>query len=203
MEGSSIHFFKYGKTEIDYLSAKDELLGQAIKDIGIIEREVHPDLFTALIRNIVSQQIAKKAAVTVWGRMCDLLTEVTPEKIEATDVSAIQKCGMSMRKAGYIKSAAKALVSGEIDLKCFPEMTDEQIIKVLSSLPGIGIWTAEMLLLFSLQRPDVLSWNDLALKRGVKNLYGLEKLTKAQFEEYRKRYSPYGSVASLYLWELS
>ncbi len=195
--------FEYGQTEIEYLSRKDKLLGLAIARIGMIEREINPDLFEALIRNIVAQQIAKKAAATVWNRMCKLLGEVTPAKIAATDIAAIQQCGMSMRKSGYIKNTADALVCGRIDLEVFPRMTDEEIMKELSSLPGVGIWTAEMLLIFSLARPNVLSWRDLALKRGMKNLYGLKDLTRDQFEKYRKRYSPYGTVASFYLWELA
>ena len=73
----------------------------------------------------------------------------------------------------------------------------------LSALDGVGVWTAEMLLIFSLQRPDVVSWGDLAIRRGMMALYGLNSLTRTQFDNYRKRYSPYGSVASLYLWALA
>ncbi|NLY31532.1 MAG: DNA-3-methyladenine glycosylase 2 family protein, partial [Firmicutes bacterium] len=72
-----------------------------------------------------------------------------------------------------------------------------------TALPGVGVWTAEMLLIFSLNRPNILSYNDLAIRRGITNLYGLKELTRDQFEKYRARYSPYCSVASLYLWELS
>ncbi len=198
-----MQFFKYGQDEIEYLARQDELLGQAIAEIGMIKREVNPNLFEALIRNIVAQQISKKAAATVWHRLYSSVKEVTPSNIAALDIQSIQQCGMSMRKANYIKSTANSLIEGKVDLSSLAGLSDKQIIKLLSSLPGIGIWTAEMLLIFSLQRPDVLSWGDMALRRGMKNLYNLEKLTKAEFEKYRKRYSPYGSVASLYLWELS
>ena len=92
---------------------------------------------------------------------------------------------------------------GDIDFSRFHEMPDDEIIEELSSLHGIGVWTAEMFLIFSLRRPDVVSWGDLAIRRGMMNLYGLRKLTKVQFERYRKKYSPYGSIASLYLWALS
>lgn len=92
---------------------------------------------------------------------------------------------------------------GEISFANLKEMADEEIIDTLSSLRGIGVWTAEMLLLFSLCRPDVVSWGDGAIRRGMMNLYGLKTLSKEQFERYRKRYSPHGSVASLYLWALS
>ncbi len=195
--------FRYGQKEIDYLTNRDPVLGEAIKRIGMIERETHPDLFSALVRNIVSQQVAKKAAATVWGRVQNLLGEVTPPAVDKADPDAMQKCGLTMRKVNYIKNAAEALITGRIDFDSFPNMTDNEVIKVLTTLPGIGVWTAEMLLIFSMQRPDVLSWGDLALKRGMKNLYGIQELTKDTFESYRKLYSPCGSVAALYLWELS
>ena len=82
-------------------------------------------------------------------------------------------------------------------------MPDDEVIGLLSSLPGIGVWTAEMLLIFSLGRMDVLSYGDLAIRRGLCKLYGHKTLTKEQFARYKKRYSPYGSIASLYLWRLS
>ncbi|MCU0564846.1 MAG: DNA-3-methyladenine glycosylase 2 family protein, partial [Desulfobacterales bacterium] len=97
----------------------------------------------------------------------------------------------------------EAAVSGELDLVGLRAMPDARVIERLSSLPGIGVWTAEMLLIFSLCRPDVVSWGDLAIRRGMMNLYGLKDLSREQFDRFRKRYSPCGSVASLYLWALS
>jgi DNA-3-methyladenine glycosylase II len=108
-----------------------------------------------------------------------------------------------MRKANYIKGIGEAAYRGDLDLLELREMPDEVVIEKLSSLPGIGVWTAEMLLIFSLCRPDVVSWGDLAIRRGMMNLYGLKELSKKQFDRFRKRYSPCGSVASLYLWALS
>jgi 3-methyladenine DNA glycosylase/8-oxoguanine DNA glycosylase len=108
-----------------------------------------------------------------------------------------------MRKANYIKGIGEAAVSGELDLAGLRDMTDALVVERLSSLPGIGVWTAEMLLIFSLCRPDVVSWGDLAIRRGMMNLYGQKDLSRAQFDRFRKRYSPCGSVASLYLWALS
>jgi 3-methyladenine DNA glycosylase/8-oxoguanine DNA glycosylase len=110
---------------------------------------------------------------------------------------------MSVRKAEYIKGIAEAAISGEVDFGTLHTLTDEEIIKKLSSLRGVGVWTAEMLLIFSLCRPDVVSYKDLAICRGMMNLYGLKELPIEKFERYKKRYSPYGSVASLYLWALS
>jgi len=195
--------FEYGLAEIGHLKRRDRKLGAAIDRIGIIEREVTPDLFTALVKSVVAQQISSKAADTVWGRLCRQLSIITPESIAATDVAHIQKCGLSMRKAGYIKGLGDAAICGELDLLKLAELPDAEITKKLSSLHGLGVWTAEMLLIFSLCRPDVVSWGDLAIRRGMMNLYGLEKLIKDEFDRFRKRYSPYGSVASLYLWAVS
>ena len=195
--------FHYGQKEIDFLKRKDKKLGAAIDRIGIIQREITPDPFTALVSSVVSQQISKKAAETVWNRLCMLLGDIRPEIITQVGLSEVQACGMSERKAGYIKGIADAAVSGTVDFKTLHTLTDEEIILKLSSLRGVGVWTAEMLLIFSLSRPDVVSYKDIAICRGMKNIYGLKELPKEKFERYRKRYSPYGSVASLYLWAFS
>ena len=110
---------------------------------------------------------------------------------------------MSLRKAGYIKGIAEAALSGQVEFGKLQFLEDEEIIKKLSALPGVGNWTVEMLLIFSLCRPDVVSYKDLAIRRGMMNLYQLEELSFQDFARYRKKYSPYGSVASLYLWALS
>ena len=195
--------FEYGQKEIEYLKRRDKKLGAAIDQIGMIKREITPDPFTALISSVVGQQISSKAADTVWNRLSELLGDITPEKISQTDVSEIKGCGMSERKAGYIKGIAEAAISGKVDFSVLHRLTDEEIIEKLSSLYGVGVWTAEMILIFSLCRPDVVSYKDLAICRGMMNLYNLKELSKEKFERYRKRYSPYGSVASLYLWEIS
>jgi 3-methyladenine DNA glycosylase/8-oxoguanine DNA glycosylase len=198
-----MQLFLYGQAEIEYLTRRDRKLGRAIGHIGKIERHVTPDLFAALVRSVVAQQISRKAADTVWGRLCESLLDITPRNVAGTDVSDIQKCGLSMRKATYIKGIGAAAACGELNLLELREMPDDGIIEKLSTLPGIGVWTAEMLLIFSLCRPDVVSWGDLAIRRGMMNLYGLKELSKKQFDRFRKRYSPCGSVASLYLWALS
>lgn len=196
-------FFEYGQKEMAYLKRKDKKLGAAIDEIGLIRRQIIPDPFIALVSSVVSQQISNKAAETVWNRLKTLLGSITPQSIAGTDLSEIQSCGMSKRKAGYIKGIADAAISGVVDFNKLHTLSDEEIIKKLSALHGVGVWTAEMLLIFSLCRPNVLSYNDLAICRGIMNLYGLKELSRERFERYRKRYSPYGSVASLYLWALS
>lgn len=199
----NLDVFEYSQTEINYLKKKDKKLAAAIDRIGHVSREVDRDIFSALIESIVSQQISGKAAETVQTKLMNLCGKITPEHICNADITDVQKCGMSMRKAKYIKSVGEIVYSGTLDLAAFDAMADEEIIKQLSALNGIGIWTAEMLLIFSLCRRDVLSFGDLAIRRGICMLYGHKTLDKERFERYRKRYSPYGSIASLYLWELS
>ena len=198
-----MQIFEYGHKEIDYLKRRDKKLGIAIEEIGMIKREITPDPFTALVSSVVSQQISKKAAETVWNRLYTKIGTITPGSIIQVDTSEIQGCGMSERKARYIKGIADAAVSGTVDFSTLHTLADGEIIKKVSSLHGVGVWTVEMLLIFSLCRPDVVSYKDLAICRGMMNLYGIKELSKENFERYRKRYSPYGTVASLYLWALS
>ena len=196
-------FFKYGLQETEYLKKRDRLLGAVIDRMGPLECEVMTDMFSALVFSIVSQQISSKAADTVWNRLKDQMGVVRPEQILAADPNTIQSCGMTFRKAGYIQGIAEAVICDRIDFSALYTLSDHDVIKQLSSLQGVGRWTAEMLLIFTLHRPDVVSYDDLAIRRAMMKLYGLDSLTRERFQMYRRRYSPYGSVASLYLWELS
>jgi DNA-3-methyladenine glycosylase II len=196
-------YFQYGPKEIEHLKKKDKKLGAAIDRIGPIERETKPDVFLAMVDAIISQQISGKAADTILARLCTLLGGISADRIAAAEAEQIQQCGMSMKKAGYIKNLAALVNTGDLDLDELRALPDGEVIHTLVKIDGIGVWTAEMLLLFALERPDVLSYGDLAIRRGMMNLYGLKELPKDKFERYRKRYSPYGSVASLYLWRLS
>lgn len=195
-------YFKYGELEISFLKTRCSKLGEVIDRMGFLERKIVPDLFVALVSSIVAQQISGKAAETVWKRFIALIVEVSPENILAADPLLMQKCGMSHKKVGYIIGIAQSATDGTINFKELSTMNDSEVIGKLSSLRGVGVWTAEMLLIFSLERPDVLSWGDFAIKKGLMKLHGLESMSKAQFEEYRKIYSPYNSIASLYLWEV-
>ncbi len=195
--------FTYGEKETEYLKSRDRKLGEVIDRMGFLEVEVMPDVFTALVFSIINQQVSSKAADTVWARLQEMAGTMSPEFILAMDAEALQKCGTTHKKISYIRGIAEAVVTGQVDFTKLRHMSDKQVINYLSSLHGIGPWTAEMLLIFSLNRPDVVSYDDLAIRRAMMKLYGLTELTKEQFQRYRKRYSPYGSVASLYLWDLS
>lgn len=194
--------FKYGDVEISFLKNRCSKLGEIIDRMGFLERKIVPDLFVALVSSVVAQQISGKAAETVWKKFVALIGDISPKNILAADPLLMQKCGMSHRKVEYITGIAKAAFDGAVDFHALESMGDNEVIEKLSSLRGVGVWTAEMLLIFSLERPDVLSWGDFAIKKGLMKLHGLESISKAEFEEFRKLYSPYNSIASLYLWEV-
>ena len=195
--------FIYGEKEIEYLKKVDSKLGEIIDEIGPIERIVISDLFTALIHSIVGQQISSKAMTTVWKRFEDRFPQITPAALDKASFDEIQQCGMSMRKASYIKGVAAAVLSGELNIDELYLLSEEEVIKKLTALNGIGIWTAEMIMIFCMQRPNIMSWGDLAIQRGLRMLYRHQKLDKSLFQKYKLRYSPYASVASLYLWAIA
>ena len=197
-------YFEYGDTEVDYLKSRDRKLAEAIDAVGHVYREMEgDDLFAGVVHHIIGQQVSSAAQATVWARLREGLGEVTPETIAAASVEELQSCGTTFKKIEYIKGFADKVVAGEFDIAAVERMSDKEAIAALSALPGIGTWTAEMLLLFNLGRPDILSFGDLAIHRGMRMVYHHRKVTRQMFERYRRRYSPYGSVASLYLWAIS
>ena len=195
--------FRYGEAETTWLASRDPKLAEAIELIGPIEREVDPDLFSSVIHHIIGQQISTKAQATIWDRMNDALGNVTPQTVTAAGEDRLQSLGMTYRKAGYLVEFARRVEAGAFDLDAVAHMPDEDAIRSLDGLPGIGRWTAEMILLFCLERPNVLSWDDLAIQRGMRMLYHHRRITPQLFAKYRRRYSPYGSTASLYLWAIA
>ena len=196
-------YFAYGEEETDYLKKKDKRMAEVIDRICHVERKVDTDLFSAVVHHIVGQQISTKAQETIWQRMLSALGEVNAETVLAAGVSKLQSLGMTFRKAEYITDFAEKVHTGAFDLEGIWQKSDEEAIRELSSLKGIGVWTAEMILLFCMQRPDVLSYDDLAIQRGLRMVYHHRKIDRRLFEKYRRRFSPYGSVASLYLWAVS
>lgn len=196
-------YFKYGEKEISYLKNKDKKLAEVIEKVGLIERETDPEIFSALVHHIVGQQISTKAQATIWERMKNSLGAVTPETILNASVDEIRSFGISLRKVEYIKDFAEKVHTGEFDIEAAEKTEDDELIKYLTTLKGVGVWTAEMILLFCLQRPNVFSFDDLAIQRGLRMVYHHRKIDRKLFEKYRRRFSPYCSVASLYLWAVS
>lgn len=196
-------YFAYGEEETDYLKKKDKRMAEVIDRIGHVERKVDTDLFSAVVHHIVGQQISTKAQETIWQRMLSALGEVNAETVLAAGVSKLQSLGMTFKKAEYITDFAEKVHTGAFDLAAVERMSDEDAIEALRALKGIGVWTAEMILLFCMQRPDIFSYDDLAIQRGLRMVYHHREIDRALFEKYRRRFSPYCSVASLYLWAVS
>ncbi len=198
-----IQYFPYGEKELTYLKTRDKKLGAYIDMIGWIPREVDSDLFDSVIHQIIGQQISTKAQETIYRRLHDILEEINADTILAADANTLQSVGLTYHKVEYMQDFARRVKNGEIDLDALKELSDEEVIRILSSLKGIGTWTAEMLMLFCMQRTDILSYDDLAIHRGLRMVYRHRNIDKRMFERYRKRYSPYGSIASFYLWAIA
>ena len=196
-------YFEYGETELAYLRQKDKRLCQVINCIGPIRRAVDTDLFSSVVHHITGQQISTKAQATIWQRMQDDLGDVNAETILSAGIPRLQSLGMTFRKAEYITDFAEKIHTGAFDLEAVKHMNDEDAIRALSSLKGIGVWTAEMILLFCMQRPNIFSYDDLAIQRGLRMVYHHRGIDRELFEKYRRRFTPYCSVASLYLWAVS
>lgn len=196
-------YFKYGEKEIEYLKSKDKKLARVIDQIGHPNRVVNHDIFSSIVNSIVGQQISTKAHQTIWNRMVNELGEINADILINAGKDKIQSFGITFKKAEYILEFAQKVKNKEVDLNSYPNKSDEEIIKELCTFKGIGIWTAEMILLHCLERPNVFSYKDLAIIRGIKMVYHHKKVDKKLFEKYRKRFSPYCSVASIYFWAVS
>lgn len=196
-------YFKYTDKEINYLKNKDSKLKNVIETLGHPNREIVQDLFEAIVTNIIAQQISTKAYKTIWNKLREDIKEVNADNLIKLNREQLQSYGLSYKKVDYILEFANKVKNKEIDLDSLKNKTDDEIITILSSLNGIGVWTAQMILIHSLQRPNVFSYQDLGIQRGLRMVYHHRKITKKLFEKYQKRFSPYCSIASIYLWEVS
>ncbi len=194
-------YFQYGKKETTHLSKCDPVLGAYIKKTGRIQREIYPDLYAGILYIIISQLISVKAANSVWAKFESLCEPVIcPEQVSTISQESLRSCGLSQQKTNSILHISNAFISKEMSEKVFNTLSEQQIREKLTAIKGIGLWTVEMVLIFCLQRPDVISYGDLIIRRGMMNLYGYDSLDKSTFEQHRLAYSPYATIASLYLW---
>ncbi|HZQ29778.1 MAG TPA: DNA-3-methyladenine glycosylase [Patescibacteria group bacterium] len=183
---------------------KDPILKKIIDaDSFPIFEDRSNDLFASLIRSIANQQLSGKAADTILGRFLNLFGNKFPkpeEILKKTD-DEIRAVGFSYPKVRYIKGLASMVVKKEIDLKKLPKLKDEEVIAELIKIKGVGKWTAEMILIFSLGRPDIFSLGDLGLVTAVSRLYKIDRKNLKKIEKISIGWSPYRSVASWYLWK--
>ena len=189
---------------IEYLRRRDPVLGVIIDRVGgfVLKRE--PDIFTALVRAIISQQISTGAARSIYKRLCD---RVGGEKklrtgLTVLDLQELRAVGVSPQKARYLVDLATKVSEGAVVLHRIPELSNEEIIEELTQVKGIGVWTVQMLLIFSLERPDVFPGGDLGIRTAIQRLYRRRTLpTKpTHLRKYEKLWQPYASIASWYCW---
>ncbi|OFW74924.1 MAG: hypothetical protein A2201_06375 [Alicyclobacillus sp. RIFOXYA1_FULL_53_8] len=185
-----------------HLVNSDENFRKVIDMVGNISVSYGDDYFTNLVDSIVGQQLSAKAARTIQMRLRTLCGTVTPESMQNVELEAIRQCGISHAKANYIKALSTAVLDGELNLSQLTTMDDEDVIKSLTNIKGIGRWTAEMFLIFSLGRLNVLSFGDMGLQKAIKWIYDKDSVSNAELAQYKQRWHPYNTIASLYLWEL-
>lgn len=204
MENISIKTrFVVEEEQLLFLKLKDPRLAELIDFVGEIENYYISDPFTALLNGIVYQAISFKAANSIWNRFVSNIGEMTPENIIETDIEVLRQCGLSQTKVQYIRNIAIAFLNADFEAS-FPIMSNDEIRQSLIKIKGIGNWTVEMFLIFCLCRLDVISFGDLAIRRGLEWLYDLDHpITAEEFHYFSNKFSPYGTIASLYLWEIT
>ncbi len=191
-----------------HLMRRDAKLAPLIKKVGRCRlpdgRTRHP--FTALVRAILSQQLSTKAAETIHGRMVAVLGGpefLTPERLLAVDPTALRAAGVSGPKIRYLRDLSERVCDGRLDLHALDVQPDDEVIATLTAVKGMGRWTAEMFLMFRLNRPDVFPVDDLGIVKGVQKLFGMKRRPKpSTMTRLAESWRPYRSIAAWYLWRI-
>ena len=190
---------------VKYLS-RDKDLKTLIDHFGVITLKRRRNYFKSLLRSIIHQQLSGKAARTIENRFLELYNGnryPTPEEVLKTPAEAIQNVGISRMKTEYIRGLAKIIDDGDIRLEKLSELSNDEVGNVLKEVKGIGQWTVDMFLIFSLNRPDVFPLNDLGIQKGLMLLLGRQKiLSQESMLSHSKKWKPYRTLASLYLWKI-
>ncbi len=156
-------------------------------------------LFLELVESIISQQLSVKASNTIFARFEALFDTLTPQTLLGMNDEKIRACGVSYQKIKYLKSVADAFINGMIQIDKLKYMSDEEVISLLTQIHGVGRWTAEMILIFTLARPDIFSLGDQGLKNAIEKLYGVTDLK--EILALSEKWAPYRSTACWYLWK--
>jgi DNA-3-methyladenine glycosylase II len=191
------------RAAVHHLSRADRRLGQLIRSIGPHRPIITPDPFVALVGSILQQQISMSAAAAVQKRVQDLCPRgrVTPGAILHLGDADLRAAGLSRQKARYLRALAEHFANGALTARKLRGMTDDEVIAATTQVSGVGRWTAEMLLIFCLERPDVWPIDDLGLRKAVRNFAGLGDLPDARtMLALGTPYRPYRTYASWYLW---
>lgn len=183
------------------LARRDAIMGGIIRTYPRIALQRRGDPFRTLARAIVGQQISVKAAQSVWTRVEAAAPTLAPEALVALRLRRLRACGLSARKAEYLRDLARHFVDGSIHVDRWPQMDDEAVIAELVEVRGVGRWTAEMFLMFNLLRPNVLPVDDLGLRRAAgRHYFGGESVGAVELRALAAQWEPWRSVATWYLW---
>jgi DNA-3-methyladenine glycosylase II len=187
---------------INHLKKSDPVLRAIIERVGPCRMEFSAPEFSSLAEAIVYQQLNGKAAVTIFNRFAALAGEpLTPEGILKLSDEQLRSVGLSKQKSAYLKDLSAKTAEGLLDFARLPELSDEEVIKHLTQVKGIGEWTAHMFLIFSLRRPNVLPTGDYGVQVAIKKHYKKRKLPKPKdMEKIARPWEPYRSIACWYLW---
>lgn len=186
--------------------ARDPYLAALMPFIQLKEIEMHNDIYHDLLNSIVSQQLSVKAAATIYSRFLDLFPnrQAHPEFVTTIDVELLRGVGLSYQKAGYIKNIATYWIANQEDMKNWLDMSDDDIIKELTQIKGVGKWTVQMILMFRLNRLDVFPIDDLGVRQGMVKIYNLEETGKELIKklyDIAEAWRPYRTVACRYIWK--
>jgi DNA-3-methyladenine glycosylase II len=189
---------------VEHLTAVDPVLAGIIQRVGPLEPQQEPDLWLALVDAIVGQQLSIRAADTILRRLDALAggaERPTPERLLELPDDSLRAAGLSGAKTRYLRDLASRWLDGTLPHASIPAMDDEEVVEALTRVKGIGRWTAEMILIFSLGRPDVLPLDDLGIRIAAQAAYGLEdRPGRQELAAMGEPWAPYRSAASLYLW---
>ena len=184
-----------------HLVKSDRVMKRLIPQFGQARLESRGDAFVTLARSIVGQQISVKAAQTVWDRFTQLSRRLTPSQVLKLKVDDMRAAGLSARKVEYLVDLALHFEQGQVSVKAWTQMSDDDIINELVAIRGIGRWTAEMFLIFHLMRPNVLPLDDVGLINGIsRNYFSGEAVSRSEVREVAQAWAPYCSVATWYIW---
>jgi DNA-3-methyladenine glycosylase II len=192
------------KEALSHLQKTDRIIAKLIDKIPSPEWHFTENYFIALVESIVSQQLSIKAADTIFGRLKNLTTdsELTAEVVLKMDGQRMRDAGLSWSKVSYVKNIAEYTLTSDTVFEKFASMSDEEIIAELTKIKGVGRWTAEMFLIFTMGRPDIFSYGDLGLRRAIQRLYGFDHDPKQhEIDPIMEKWKPYRSIASRYLWK--
>lgn len=195
---------KQNNTETIALCETDKQMNKLVQSIGDVKADMRPDFFKSLIRSMVGQQISVSAAQAIFIRLETLLNDIfTADAILNTSSENLRTIGLSARKITYLHDLAAKVKQNDVDLDGLTGLDNKSVIKQLTSIKGIGKWTAEMFLIFSLGRMDVLAIDDIGIQRGARWLYEVDKSERRNILLEKKHvWNPYLTTASLYLWEV-